>query len=364
VLKMEKGARPGKGYMKRVLYWHLLLISLLCVVTAFGCKREGEKGLISEAQQVGTKIFSNAIFCLDFLDNEIGWAAGSKGGIIHTTNGGKEWNAQESGVKDHIFDMHFINREKGWAVGEHGAIIHTSDGGENWQRQVSGTEEYLRAVFFIDEQRGFAAGEQGNFLVTQDGGATWEQDKKVTLLLKDRGKDGIIPTILDLNFLDSNEGWAIGFPSIILYTANGGNEWQFKSVELDEAAFYNIFFLDKNKAWLVGKKGLEAKNGILLFTEDSGSSWEIQQKWVTPAINHAYFTNHRNGWMVTYGAIMNTTDGGKTWTAQLEELDQWLYALQFSDDLNGWAVGSAGNIYYTPDGGKTWVQQIAMVPHG
>ena len=89
-----------------------------------------------------------------FVDDTTGWVVGIKGTIIHTTDGGKSWNDQESGTEKNIFSVSFADAQNGWAVGEFGTIIHTADGGENWKFQSKGTDKMLNSVCFVDAQTG------------------------------------------------------------------------------------------------------------------------------------------------------------------------------------------------------------------
>lgn len=43
-----------------------------------------------------------------------------------------------------LADVVFVDRATGWAVGDRGVIWHTSDGGRSWQLQASGVTSTLR----------------------------------------------------------------------------------------------------------------------------------------------------------------------------------------------------------------------------
>jgi len=62
-----------------------------------------------------------------------------------------------------------------WAVGHDQVIISSSDGGLTWTLQHSSTSSDgpLLDVLFLDSSRGFAVGAYGQFLSTTDAGATW-----------------------------------------------------------------------------------------------------------------------------------------------------------------------------------------------
>ncbi len=61
-----------------------------------------------------------------------------------------------------------------WVVGDRGTILHSSDDGLTWEAQDSTTTEDLYAVAFADVWTGAAVGRRGTVVVTRDAGATWE----------------------------------------------------------------------------------------------------------------------------------------------------------------------------------------------
>ncbi len=61
------------------------------------------------------------------------------------------WEPQVSGTGGILSEVTFINDSIGWVVGTGGTILHTTNGGHNWQTQVSGTSEWLRAIDMLSE---------------------------------------------------------------------------------------------------------------------------------------------------------------------------------------------------------------------
>ena len=84
--------------------------------------------------------------------------------MYHTTNGGRTWEPQNSGVSTDLLDVKFLNASEGWAVGTEGTVIHTSDGGVKWTTELAGTKHPLERVFFADRTRGWAVGFGGTIL--------------------------------------------------------------------------------------------------------------------------------------------------------------------------------------------------------
>jgi len=57
-----------------------------------------------------------------------------------------QWSSQTSGTANNLRGVHFISDNVGWAVGFSGTILHTTDGGTNWTAQTSNTTANLLGV--------------------------------------------------------------------------------------------------------------------------------------------------------------------------------------------------------------------------
>lgn len=108
-------------------------------------------------------------------------AAGERGLILLSDDGGVSWRQAEVPVSVSLTAMRFASPLTGWAVGHAGVILHTRDGGVHWVRQLDGLhfsyEAPDKALFdlcFLDERHGFAVGAYGLLLETRDGGASWQ----------------------------------------------------------------------------------------------------------------------------------------------------------------------------------------------
>ncbi|MEI6900833.1 MAG: YCF48-related protein, partial [Bacteroidota bacterium] len=72
------------------------------------------------------------IFGEFFINGQKGWMVGVDGLIMKTSNGGADWEIQNSGIVASLRDAFFINENEGWVVGYPHAIVHTTDGGTTW----------------------------------------------------------------------------------------------------------------------------------------------------------------------------------------------------------------------------------------
>ena len=113
--------------------------------------------------------------CTDvfFFDVNTGVASGivfdGQGAIARTTDGGTDWSTSlfDQGLQG--VDFPIIT--SGFAVGSVGEILHSTDAGITWADQTSGTSANLNDVSFAsDALRGIAVGDSGTILWTANGG--------------------------------------------------------------------------------------------------------------------------------------------------------------------------------------------------
>ncbi|OUR82765.1 hypothetical protein A9Q82_04670 [Cycloclasticus sp. 46_120_T64] len=104
---------------------------------------------------------------------------GLYGHIVYSKDG-NTWNQATSPVQILLTNVFFLNENLGWATGHDAVILHTKDGGQNWQLQyedpIPGGDipKPLLDVYFSDENNGFASGAYGLMLKTVDGGENWQ----------------------------------------------------------------------------------------------------------------------------------------------------------------------------------------------
>jgi photosystem II stability/assembly factor-like uncharacterized protein len=297
------------------------------------------------AQTSGT---ANALNALSFhADGLRGWAVGASGAILATTDGGKSWTVQPSGTTSTLFALSFhINGLRGWAVGDGGAIIATTDGGKTWSAQTNATANSLRGVsFHADGMLGWAVGGSGTILATTDGGKTWVGQTSGT---------AADLTVLSF-YTDGLRGWAGGGGGTMLATTDGGKTWAVRTRVTTWPSALS-FHADGLRGWAVGNVG------VIVATTDGGKTWATQTSDTTGVLFALSFhADGRRGWAVgAGGVILATNDGGQTWTTQTSRTTGALFALSFhADGRRGWAVGDGGAILASNDGGKKWATQAS-----
>jgi photosystem II stability/assembly factor-like uncharacterized protein len=298
-------------------------------------------------QQSNTLAWLRAVH---FVDESRGWAAGSKGTVVSTADGGRTWLALKRPTEDALRDVYFSDAENGWLVCERSMyalarmeeprsyLLKTSDGGKSWTRvEVAGREDagvVLTRVVFADSRRGWALGEMGALYATQDAGATWARQRVPTQHL-----------LLGASFLDTSQGWLVGAGATILQTSDGGTQWRGASVVAEDATRLNaVSFIDARRGWAVGA------HGTVLSTANGGRTWMRQESNTADDLSDVKFFDAAEGWAVgTNGTVIHTTDGGATWGAVASGTRHPLERLSFATRARGWAVGFGGTIIaYAP----------------
>ncbi len=184
-----------------------------------------------------------------------------------------------------------------------------------------------------------------------------------------------------------DEIFAVGFPGLLLHSADRGQSWELIDIGTEDALFAVDVAAD-------GKGVITGRSGTVYTSSDGGKSWNRQKSDVK---EHLFDVQVRPGgkvWAVGhFGTIIHSTDGGKSWTAQqydasLPELPEaegeqgehgegrderisiaeWenegaveearLNAVCFVDDQQGWIGGEFGLVLHTTDGGKSWKRQV------
>ena len=267
---------------------------------------------------------------------------------------------------DAVFNgLHFVDSSFGWIVGgspfvSGGVVGRTEDGGKTWRYLTGvtqgGPSSGLSAIHGFDRMRACAAGD-GVFL-TFDGGASWQ-----------RATASGAYSLIALDFLDGNEGWAAGAAGVF-HTTDAGLNWTVVDGKDSPARRANgrvLHFTDAKNGWLAGKYG------VVLRTRDGGETWARVEMPAPPKTLHppdlwgGAWPDASHGWLVgEYGAVLRTADGGETWSL----VDAGTRAAFFTGvafaGADGWIVGflpdgaARSVVYRTRDGGESWVLERTL----
>ena len=266
-----------------------------------------------------------------------------------------EWRQIESGTSEHLYGIHFSDAKHGWAVGTAGTILSTTNSGHTWSA-TSVSKETFTEVNFATPNNGWLTS-IGKVHYTGSGGASWRVQHHA------RGEGPRPPGILDMHFISTAEGWAVGGSGTVLHTTDGGNRWESHS-NLSKMHLWGVYFVDPDHGWIVGGGGPNEEAEIF-HTRDGGKQWVRQRSNAADEYLFAvYFANPTHGWIVgSDGLILHTVDGGRTWLRQKSTVNQTLRAIAFRDEKRGWAVGEKGLILHTTNGGHMWSRYPTPAQH-
>lgn len=119
---------------------------------------QSRKGVEASAARPQVPTTSQRLNAVSFADASAGWAVGAGGAIFSTSDGGRSWIPQRSGVESDLSDVKFLDRAEGWAVGGEGTVLHTTDGGRTWKSEMRQTTHALERLCFVGRRRAWAVG--------------------------------------------------------------------------------------------------------------------------------------------------------------------------------------------------------------
>jgi photosystem II stability/assembly factor-like uncharacterized protein len=165
-------------------------------------------------QTSGTENFLRGV---EFPTESIGYAVGSGGVILKTTNGGTTWITQTSGVGSTFSSVSFVSQSVGIVSGFGGVLLKTTNGGSNWTQQTSNINSALYAVKMFSANEVVAAGSNGMIIRSIDAGATWDTVRTGT------------ETLRAVSFSPAGDtGYAVGYlnnDGVVVRTVNRGADW-------------------------------------------------------------------------------------------------------------------------------------------
>jgi photosystem II stability/assembly factor-like uncharacterized protein len=290
---------------------------------------------------------------ISMIGANFAWVVGRNSVLIRTTNGGYNWETLNQGVPPGVEfkGVTFVDRYNGYAVGTNGVIIGSTDEGATWVQQAYGPGNNLNAVRFSDYLRGIAVGDSGTVVRTRDSGTIWFPVRPI-----------VRSRLTDVFYTDQENVWVCGDSGTIIHSADSGVSWSLQITGITRT-LNAVFFINGNLGWSVG-------SNTILKTTDGGKTWSSRSVPPGPPRSLEFqdvcFADSLKGWIVDMdGSVLRTIDGGEHWT-KFDALGRYGWAPlgkmgQFRGS-NLIACGQVGDIATSLDSGKTWARQSFSLP--
>lgn len=303
-----------------------------------------------------------------FLNNNTGWISGDSGFIARTTNGGTNWQVQNTQIDNHIYSIFFLNENTGWASAWelfpdssefHGTILlKTVNGGNTWTHSMfSDTDRYIKTIYFHDANKGFMGGAPLTLVYTTNGGASWSKaDTDSTLFLG-------LP-VEYITFHDNMTGYASGgfrdIAGIMWVTTNGGFNW--RATIVGPEPLNDLFIFDAENVISAG--GDFEYGSSVVVTTNQGAKWTYDTLGTFGVASGIDFRTPTNGW-VALGIAQKmsfTEDGGTVWRHIFSPDSIPIFDIDFTDSTHGWGVGYFGAIIKYNGGTTSVINPISAIP--
>lgn len=171
-----------------------------------------------------------------------------------------------------------------------------------------------------------------------------------------------------VQFVDANEGWAVGDEGVVWHTIDGGATWERQPSGVT-ASLRAIHFVTPYQGYIVGREELPfngGSTGVVLVTADGGLKWTRLATNALPGLCAVKFFDNRTGLVAgdgsdRYGSgVFATSDGGRTWKPQPGPRTPGWRAADFSDPKTGALAGAWSSLAVMRDSmfGKTEIDEL------
>ncbi|MEL3950671.1 MULTISPECIES: WD40/YVTN/BNR-like repeat-containing protein [Streptomyces] len=292
------------------------------------------------------------------------WAAGTKGTVLRTTDGGTSWrNVSPPGASALEFrDVEAFDGRRAVVLaigeGEASRVLRTDDGGATWTESFHNTDPkaFYDCMTFFDRRHGLAMSDPVNgryrILSTADGGRSWKVLPDKGMPKAQEGESAFAASGQCLVSSGSRDVWlATGGAARarVLHSADRGLTWTATDAPVpggDPArGVFGLAFRDRAHGIAVGGdyRADQQSPRASATTTDGGRTWRPAAKPVPAYRSGVTWLPHTRRAALAVGPTGTdlTTDGGRSWRT----VDTGSYdTVDCARDLGCWAAGEKGRV--------------------
>lgn len=295
-----------------------------------------------------------ALYDVVFSDSLNGYAVGDSGTILNTSDGGSNWNTQNSNTGHSLYSVFPITSNKLISCGN-GLILFTNNLGNSWNVASTPTDYPIYNISFTDSLTGWAVAAKfllspfyttvSLILKTNDGGVSWLQIG-----------DTLAGGFRDIQFVNPDTGWICGTDQffdhlnkpLILKTIDGGKTWNNQELPFDQGPLNSLYFVDSDNGWATGY-GVSS-NSFIYSTKNGGDTWE-SIGWFSNKLpllfRDIFFLNINKGWTIKSTALYEYSVVTSEWSLLRDSLDSVNSITLHRNDM--WFTSFSGKIYRYKD---------------
>lgn len=240
-----------------------------------------------------------------------------------------------------IQELVFTDPLHGFAVGSPGLYMFTTDGGITWNKQIFITSLLeLNAIKFTSPQNGYIVGNFGTIFRTTNGGNNWS-------LVSINGSYNLH----DIDASSNNYIHAVGSDGYLLESLDGGNNWAESQIPPKE----DIYSISNPKDSLMYAVGI---NGYI-YKYEGGGFWRAGRVNSHVPLVDVCVVNNLYAFTVGGKKAYKTFDGGQNWFPMLGLFGFELNSIKFVNRDTGFVTGSEGSgkarLLKSTNIGENWI---------
>ncbi len=285
----------------------------------------------------------NALHGLAFESSTIGYAVGTRGAVVRTTDGGVTWSdlSDFGAMPNDLRDVIALAPSSLLAVGAAPGIFRSTNAGISWIPVANPSTATLEDVELAAGSVLFAIGENGQVLRSTDGSGSWHV------------RTSPAPqTLKEQLWLSALDGIVVG-EHVARRTTNGGATWSLLPGVTESQDFFNEVMQAAPGVFYAMADFHTAK------TTNAGASWD----WIFNPVFPVY-RGKTIGFSADHLMMVTNLEGAEVWESTNGGVD-WEERLQ-RFDLNGFTelvrrpdgvihtCSTEGDLFRSTDDGATW----------